>query len=112
MPPAGVNFTELLKKVHEYLIELHLVAEHFAVGELCGDIELQLLRFDFRSKDLFERGKDFIQIARTFVERKLTLFDATHVKDIVDQVQQMIARSLDLGEVFLHALGISYVACC
>ena len=82
------------------------------MGELCADIELQLLRFNFRSKDLFECGKDFIQIARTFVERKLTLFDAAHVKDIVDQVQQMIARSLDLGEIFLHTLRVANVACC
>ena len=82
------------------------------MGELCADIELQLLRFNFRSKDLFECGKDFIQIARTFVERKLALLDTAHVKDVVDQVQQMIARCLDLGKIFLHALGIANVACC
>ena len=103
----GRIFYRIAHEVQQQLRHSELVAQHI-FGQLIrhNELTLMIVRHDLRFHEIFDLLYDLPQIDPCLLQHHSPALDPAHIQHVVDQLQQMVARRLDLLQAVADPFGL------
>ena len=101
--PIRREFDGVPQQVDQHLVQAHAVAAHdFRKDLISRRVERLVFRLDLRLHDIDNAVHDLPQRHHADVERHLSALDLRYIQHVVDESEQVLARQVDLVQVFLN----------
>ena len=110
-PSRRCIFHSIAEEIDKYLIKLQRICDHVLIDNLKGiNKQLKLLRLHLWLNNVDQIVHQFRNIALLLLDLHLAALNPAHVKDIIDQAEQVVAGGKHLLQAVPHLVLIVNMA--